>query len=431
MANTNFPVQLIVPSSVRKNKLVKTAAGGLPNEGVDLAVWITWAINQGYISIAGADTNTHTFNTDLSMTTSRTHTITSTEGGLVTGNIIYNLVADAGSASFTIQGELNAEWQPGIKIQQHASLPSIDKISLGDLENAVSYIQIDYNEIVVESPDISIIGDSDDLYINVNIGDLNIELQSTGQVNIGDSQGSNNGTNIVINDDDEDVTITSVSTTITGTNIYLTGEDDFWLTNIENAIILGDPNDQGNSTSIYIDDSSSSISLNALTSITIGDTNDEGNSTKLSISDNEQEISLSGNTVKFKRVASDTGSLNLVYTQQVEPLAVATTSDTDSLLIPAGAMIIGASFTVNTAVTTSAANNTWSAALVTGASTTLAAAGRSGVLDTKVDTLIVPVITTDITEVRFTAGNGEDFATGAIEVVVYYYTLTSLSNFGV
>ncbi len=122
-----------------------------------------------------------------------------------------------------------------------------------------------------------------------------------------------------------------------------------------------------------------------------------------------------------------TGAMNYLTARQVHTLSLAATSDTTTISIPAGAILLGASFTVNTAVTTSGATNTWSAAFVTGSTTTLAT-NAAGALNTKVNTLIVPEKATATTQIRFDAAGVETFATGVIEVVVYYQTLTSLAN---
>jgi len=123
-----------------------------------------------------------------------------------------------------------------------------------------------------------------------------------------------------------------------------------------------------------------------------------------------------------------TGSLNHLTARQVHTLTLAATSDTTTISIPVGSIILGASFTVNTAVTTSGATNTWSAAFITGSTTTLAT-GAAGALNTKVNTLIVPEKTAGgVAEIRFDAAGVETFTAGVIEVQVYYYTLTSLAN---
>ncbi len=123
-----------------------------------------------------------------------------------------------------------------------------------------------------------------------------------------------------------------------------------------------------------------------------------------------------------------TGSLNYLTAREVHTLTLGATSDTTTISIPVGAVVLGASFTVNTAVTTSGATNTWSAAFITG-STTALATGAAGALNTKVNTLIVPEVTAGgIAQIRFDAAGVETFATGVIEVVVYYQTLTSLAN---
>ena len=91
-------------------------------------------------------------------------------------------------------------------------------------------------------------------------------------------------------------------------------------------------------------------------------------------------------------------------------------------------MLLGTSCTVNTEVSTDGGNNTWSAAYITGSTAVAATAPVAAAVDTKSDLLIVPEITSAVAQIRFTAGNSEDFDAGVIEVVSYYIDLTSLGN---
>jgi len=121
-----------------------------------------------------------------------------------------------------------------------------------------------------------------------------------------------------------------------------------------------------------------------------------------------------------------TGRLNILTVREEHTLAAAGTSDT-TMSIPSGCQIIGVQMCVNTAVSDDGGDDTWAAQFVTGDTTAISAAGTAAAKNTKVDTLIVPVITSDVTEVRFTAQGGS-FDGGVIEVVVYYRTLTSMAN---
>jgi len=131
------------------------------------------------------------------------------------------------------------------------------------------------------------------------------------------------------------------------------------------------------------------------------------------------------------RVKSDSeggaASLNLQIARQVVNTTSGTTQST-TLSIPSGAMLIGASFNVDTAITTSGGDNTWSAAFSGGSTTSLVPTSTSGTQNTKDDTLVVPEIASASTEVTLTAGNAETFTAGAVEIVVYYYDLTSIAN---
>ena len=102
------------------------------------------------------------------------------------------------------------------------------------------------------------------------------------------------------------------------------------------------------------------------------------------------------------------------------------TKDTTTISAPAGCLLLGASFTVDTAVVDDAGDNTWSAAFVTGSTTALATAAAAA-QNTKVNKLVVPELASATTQIRFTP-NGGSFTAGVIEVVAYYIDLTSLAN---
>jgi len=121
----------------------------------------------------------------------------------------------------------------------------------------------------------------------------------------------------------------------------------------------------------------------------------------------------------------NTGALSVKTVREVHTLAAAATSDT-SIDLAAGVMLLGVSMCVNTAVVDSAGNDTWSSAFITG-STTAISSGSAAAKDTKVNTLIVPEITSNTTNIRFTP-NGGNFSAGVIEVIIYYINLTSLAN---
>lgn len=122
-----------------------------------------------------------------------------------------------------------------------------------------------------------------------------------------------------------------------------------------------------------------------------------------------------------------TGQLVIKTAREVHTLILSDLSSTTTISIPSGAMVLGASFNVDTAVTTSGATNTWDADFITGSTTSLTA-GIAGALNTKADKLIVPEITTDVTQIQFSTAGVETFATGVIEIVVYYIELTSLAD---
>ena len=130
--------------------------------------------------------------------------------------------------------------------------------------------------------------------------------------------------------------------------------------------------------------------------------------------------------VKFSSAAEGgIAALNVQVGREVHTLAAAGTSDT-TINIPTGAMLLGTSFNVNTAVVDDAGDDTWSAAYVGGDATALGSA-EAAAQDTKVDTMIAPAIASGQTNIRFTA-NGGNFSSGVIEVITYYFDLTSLAS---
>ncbi len=138
---------------------------------------------------------------------------------------------------------------------------------------------------------------------------------------------------------------------------------------------------------------------------------------------------LSDKTSFSNTAEGNTGSMNIQTARNVHTLAAAAQSATTfAPAIPNGCILLGASFNVNEAVTTSAASNTWDADFITGSVTALVAAGAAGAADTKADTMIVPEKASDIVNVEFDAPGAETFTGGVIEIIVYYIDLTSLAD---
>lgn len=120
------------------------------------------------------------------------------------------------------------------------------------------------------------------------------------------------------------------------------------------------------------------------------------------------------------------GTGRLVRYAVREAVTLSGSTKATSLDIPSGAVLLGASMCVNTAVVDDDGDDTWSAAFSGGSETALAS-GAAAAAATKVDLLIVPEVTDDVTNVTFTP-NGGDFTAGVIEIVVYYEALTSLAS---
>lgn len=121
-----------------------------------------------------------------------------------------------------------------------------------------------------------------------------------------------------------------------------------------------------------------------------------------------------------------TARLTRRTTHETHTLSLATTSDTTTMSIPSGARLLGVSMNVNTAVTDDAGDDTWSAAFITGSTTTIVT-GASAALDTKVDFIVPDEKTTAVAQIQFTPNAGS-FSAGIIEIVAYYEELTSLAD---
>lgn len=121
-----------------------------------------------------------------------------------------------------------------------------------------------------------------------------------------------------------------------------------------------------------------------------------------------------------------TARLTTRTSHETHTLTLGTTSDTTTISIPSGARLLAVSMTVNTAVTDDAGDDTWSAAFVTGSTTTIET-GVAAAQNTKVNFMVPDEITTDVTQIQFTPQGGS-FSAGVIEIVAYYEELTSLAN---
>ncbi len=121
-----------------------------------------------------------------------------------------------------------------------------------------------------------------------------------------------------------------------------------------------------------------------------------------------------------------TARLTRRTTHETHTLSLAATSDTTTISIPSGARLLGVSLNVNTAVVDDAGDDTWSAAFITGSTTTIVT-GAAAAQNTKVDFMVPDEKTTGVTEIQFTPQGGS-FSAGVIEIVAYYEELTSLAN---
>jgi hypothetical protein len=120
------------------------------------------------------------------------------------------------------------------------------------------------------------------------------------------------------------------------------------------------------------------------------------------------------------------GNVTIGTARATHTLAAAGTSTTTDLDIPDASLVFSCSLTVDEAVVDDGGDDTWSAELETGSSTSIAA-GAAAAQNTKVDLMFVPEVVTDETEMLFTAQGGS-FSAGIIEIVCYYFANTSLAD---
>ncbi len=138
-----------------------------------------------------------------------------------------------------------------------------------------------------------------------------------------------------------------------------------------------------------------------------------------------QETTIQGTLAVSNATEGNTAKLSRKTATETHTLSLATTSDTTTISIPSGARLLAVSFNVDTAVT-NGGDNTWSAAFITGSTTTLATAAAAA-QNTKVDLMLPDEISSAVCEIQFTPQGGS-FTAGVIEIVAYYEILTSLAN---
>ena len=135
---------------------------------------------------------------------------------------------------------------------------------------------------------------------------------------------------------------------------------------------------------------------------------------------------LSDKTSISNTAEGNTGSLNIQTAREVHTLTIGPSSVTTGLNIPSTALVLGAAFCVNTAVTDSAGDDTWSAAFSGGDASGIVAVVAPA-QNTKAHSAVVPALTNAETEITFTPQGG-NFGAGVIEVVAWYIDLTDLAN---
>jgi len=233
--NERYPTKLVVENIAGKAKLRKTKkASNLSSisqttpgaivtslTGIDLAAWITWAIGEGLIT-TGAGADTHMMSTNLTSTANRTHTVGNANTWQIAG----------GTTELT-----------GLFIDPN------DFVRIGDLGTA--------------SHGLISLGETE--------GGVKIIAYDTYTVTIGDANGDANGTTILINDDNQDIILTSTSISNNVNNFYVTANSgDLDILNPASIIRLGDPDANGNNIYVNIDDANEEIVINGETTVILG-----------------------------------------------------------------------------------------------------------------------------------------------------------------
>lgn len=114
--------------------------------------------------------------------------------------------------------------------------------------------------------------------------------------------------------------------------------------------------------------------------------------------------------------------LEVVQSTEAHTLTLGATSDTTTIVIPAGAIVLGVAVRVTTAVTTSSGTNTFDVGDDGGADVNRYGADIAGAAGTtnRQGPADNQLFYGSITEIRFSAPGAETFTAGAIRVIVYY-----------
>ncbi len=98
--------------------------------------------------------------------------------------------------------------------------------------------------------------------------------------------------------------------------------------------------------------------------------------------------------------------------------------------VPAGALLVGAQLRVDTLITSDDGAVSWSAAYITGATQSIAAA-QAFAQNTKVNTWFDASgdspITTNVTKIQITPNAGT-FSAGVVRAIVYYYQFAAMAD---
>ena len=125
----------------------------------------------------------------------------------------------------------------------------------------------------------------------------------------------------------------------------------------------------------------------------------------------------------LKNIPGTTGGIFSSFKEATGTPSASTTYFDIPTLVDGTVRLMGVQLRVDTALT---AGETWSAAFTNGSTTPIITTGQAVAKNTKIYTMIVPEITTNVTNVRITRDSGNfTNGVGVIRAIVYYdYFLT-------
>lgn len=169
-----------IPKRIYQKKIILDPSAVKPDRnrnGIDLAAWITRGIDDGYISVSGGDT--HSFNTNLTTASSRSHTVT---GGT---------------------------W-------------SILDSTYGGISIASTGVRLGISDVYTG-------------FVNITAGGISIVALDGPTIRLGDPGGDENGTLLTVDDSNENISFASASITLPNHDSDTSGDATDLLVGVESS----------------------------------------------------------------------------------------------------------------------------------------------------------------------------------------------------